>query len=50
MAVKYINKSPEKEHIRLVSYNDHHAPLDIHVSRIRALAFVKASLRINSIK
>lgn len=50
VSVKYIQKSELQDHITLVSYNEHHRPLDIHISRIRALAFIKASLRLNSIK
>lgn len=50
VAVKYIKKSPNPDHIMLVSYNEHHSPLEIHIGRIRALAFIKASLRLNSIK
>ncbi len=50
VSVKYIQKSDMPDHIQLVSYNEHHKPMDIHISRIRALAFIKASLRINSIK
>ncbi len=50
VSVKYIQKSELPDHIQLVSYNEHHKPMDIHISRIRALAFIKASLRVNSIK
>ncbi len=50
VSVKYIQKSDIADNILLVSYNEHHKPMDIHISRIRALAFIKASLRINSIK
>ena len=47
--VKYIQRSDlGNEHIKLVSYNQHHSPKDIHLSRIRAAALVKASVRINS--
>ncbi|WP_392471256.1 helix-turn-helix transcriptional regulator [Sphingobacterium cellulitidis] len=47
--VKYIQKSEVSlEHIKLVSYNQHHSPKDIHLSRVRAVALVKASVRINS--
>lgn len=50
VTVKYIQKSEIADHITLVSYNQHHKPFDIHLSRVRALAFIKASLRINSVK
>lgn len=47
--VKYIQRSEiGPEHIKLVSYNQHHSPKDIHLSRIRAAALVKASVRVNS--
>ncbi len=47
--VKYIQRSDVgPEYIKLVSYNQHHSPKDIHLSRIRAAALVKASVRINS--
>lgn len=47
--VKYIQQSTVgPEHIKLVSYNQHHSPKDIHLSRVRAAALVKASVRINS--
>lgn len=50
VSVKYLQRSELPDHITLVSYNEHHKPMDIHISRIRALAFIKASLRLNSIK
>lgn len=50
VSVKYLQKSELPDHILLVSYNEHHKPLDVHITRIRALAFIKASLRLNSIK
>ncbi|WP_235208290.1 S24 family peptidase [Saccharicrinis fermentans] len=48
VAVKYINKSELKDHIKLVSYNQYHAERDIPLEKVRALAFIKASIRINS--
>lgn len=50
VSVKYLQKSDIPDHVVLVSYNEHHKPMEIHISRIRALAFIKASLRLNSIK
>ena len=50
VSVKYLQKSDTPDHIVLVSYNEHHKPMEIHVNRIRALAFIKASLRLNSLK
>lgn len=48
ITVKYIQKSEIPEHVKLVSQNKQHADIDIHRDRIKALAFVKASIRINS--
>lgn len=48
-AVKYIKKSEEgSEYIKLVSQNQHHQDRDIHLGKVKALALVKASIRINS--
>lgn len=48
IVVKYIQKSDLPDHVKLVSYNTHHSEKDVLISSIRALAFVKASIRINS--
>jgi len=49
VSVKYIQKSAKGEDfIKLVSQNQHHQDREIHISKIRALALVKASIRINS--
>ena len=45
ITVKYIQKSDKEGCVRLVSQNVHHADKDVEISRIRALAFVKASIR-----
>lgn len=50
VTVKYIQKSDRADHVRLVSQNIHHAEKEVEISRIRALAFVKASIRMNSIR
>lgn len=50
VTVKYIQKSEKKDFIKLASHNQHHSDKDIHISKVRALAFVKASIRINSMK
>ena len=50
VSVKYLQKSDTPDHIVLVSYNEYHKPMEIHINRIRALAFIKASLRLNSLK
>jgi len=47
--VKYIQKSElGTDYIKLVSQNQHHAPKDVPLNSIRALALIKASVRINS--
>ncbi|WP_136464916.1 S24 family peptidase [Flagellimonas onchidii] len=47
--LKYIQKSDKGEkYVKLVSHNQHHQPRDLEISRIRALAFVKASVRMNT--
>lgn len=50
ITVKYIQRSEIPGHVRLVSQNSHHADKDIDISSIKALAFVKASIRMNSIR
>lgn len=49
VSIKYIQRSDKgDEYIKLVSENRHHQPKDISIERVRALALVKASVRINS--
>ena len=50
VSLKYLQKTDLPDHFVLVSYNEHHKPTEIHINRIRALAFIKASLRLNSLK
>ncbi len=50
VTVKYIQKSERKGYVKLVSQNPHHADKDVEMSRIRALALVKASIRMNSLR
>ena len=50
ITVKYIQKSEREGYVKLVSQNPHHADKDIEMSRIRAIAIVKASIRMNSIR
>lgn len=48
-AVKYIKKSEVgSDYIKLVSQNQHHQDRDIPLKKVRALALIKASIRINS--
>ena len=46
--VKYIQKSEDPNFVKLVSQNKHHQDKEVEISKIRALALVKASIRINS--
>ncbi|MCD8185166.1 MAG: S24 family peptidase, partial [Rikenellaceae bacterium] len=48
--VKYIQKSELPDHVKLVSQNQHHADKDVHMSRIKALALIKACIRMNSMR
>ena len=50
ITVKYIQKSEREGYVKLVSQNPHHADKDIEMSRIRAIALIKASIRMNSIR
>lgn len=50
ITVKYIQKSERDGFVRLVSQNPHHADKEVAMERIRALALVKASIRMNSMK
>lgn len=49
VCVKYINRSEQDGCVKLVSYNPHHDPKDIQVTRITAMALVKFSIRKNTI-
>ena len=50
ITVKYIQKSENEGCVKLVSQNPHHADKDVSIDRIKALAFIKASIRMNSMK
>jgi hypothetical protein len=50
ITVKYIQKCDRAGYVKLVSQNPHHADKEVELSRIRAIAFVKASIRMNSMK
>lgn len=50
LTVKYVNKSEKQGHITLVSYNLHHQPMDIPIDGIYAMALVKASVRLNTMR
>lgn len=47
--VKFVQKSEKGERwIKLVSQNKHHDDLDVDLKKVKALALIKASIRINS--
>lgn len=48
--VKYIQKADDPEYVRLVSENRHHSDKEVLLENIRALALIKASVRINSMR
>lgn len=48
ITVKYVQNSELEDHIKLISYNTHHAPKDIPLSSVQAMALVKASIRYNT--
>ncbi|NBL66081.1 peptidase S24 [Flavobacterium sp. NST-5] len=48
ITVKYIQKSDIQGCVRLVSQNKHHQDKDVEITKIKALALVKASIRINA--
>lgn len=50
VTVKYMQKSDREGYVRLVSQNPHHAEKEVALARIRAIALVKASIRMNSIR
>lgn len=45
---KYIHKSEREGYIRLVSQNQHHQPVEFPLDSVKALALIKASIRINT--
>ncbi len=47
LAVKYINRSEKENCLRLMSYNQHHEPMDLPFANIQAMAIVKFSIRKN---
>ena len=49
ITVKYVQKSDQEGYIRLVSQNPHHADTEVAIDRVRAIALVKASIRMHTI-
>ena len=50
ITVKYIQKSEREGYVKLVGQTPHHADKEVRIERIRAIALVKASFRMNSIR
>lgn len=50
LVIKYIQRSDIKDHVKLVSYNKYHEPIDIPLSAITAIALVKANIRYNTMQ
>lgn len=50
ITVKYVQKSDVEGCVKLVSQNPHHADKELALNRIRAIALVKASIRMNSMR
>ena len=50
ITVKYVQRSDREGYVRLVSQNQHHADKDVEIKRIRAIALVKASIRMNTMR
>lgn len=47
--VKYVKRSTEnKGYIVLLSQNEHHQPFEIHLSQVKSMALVRASVRYNN--
>ena len=49
ITVKYVQKSDHEGYIRLVSQNQHHADKEVAMDRVRAIALIKASIRMHTI-
>ena len=49
ITVKYVQKSEHEGYVKLVSQNQHHADKEVEVGRIRAIALIKASVRMHTI-
>ena len=49
ITVKYVQKSEHEGYVKLVSQNQHHADKEVEIERIRAIALIKASIRMHTI-
>ncbi|MDL2320502.1 helix-turn-helix domain-containing protein [Alistipes sp. OttesenSCG-928-B03] len=50
ITVKYLQKSERPGFVKLASQNPLHAEKDVEMAKIRAIAFIKASIRMNSLR
>ena len=51
LTVKYVNHSDKGDDwIKLVSYNQYHQPKDFPLSSVKAMAIIKLSIRMNTMK
>lgn len=51
IVIKFVKKSEEgKKYIQLVSQNPHHAPKDIPFSWVKAMALIKVTIRMNTMR
>jgi phage repressor protein C with HTH and peptisase S24 domain len=48
VTVKYLQRGSSPETVSLVSENKHHQPREVELASVRALALVKASIRMNA--
>lgn len=48
VTVKYLRKSERNGYVKLSNYNPQHPDREIEISKIRAIAFIRASIRINT--
>ncbi|GAB6121621.1 S24 family peptidase [Dysgonomonas termitidis] len=48
VVIKYVQRSDKKDHLKLVSYNEHYNPVDIPISSVMAIAIVQANIRYNT--
>ena len=49
LVVKYLARSEQEGCIKLVSYNEHHCPIDLPLKYVRSMALVKFSIRKHTI-
>lgn len=48
ITVKYVQKAADSHYIKLVSENKHHQDKEVALAQVKAMALVKASIRINA--